>query len=324
MELHRTLERQLKRSGFASYIDDSIPVVRFFIQNISDTYTHFDEERELLSRTLDLSSKEFVSVNKQLRIETEIIEKEVRNRVALLDSIKNQFIAIASHEMRTPLAIIRGNAELLLKTSCVQNDVGTHEEVKSILKSVIRLMSIVNDFLDMRNLEDGRITIHREFVDVVQIVRETVADLSTLAREKDITLSCDVPPDFVVPMLELDKSRLQQIYGNVLSNAVHFTIKGGISITAEKQDNAIKIYFKDTGFGMSIAEQEGLFKKFDQNRPVADDKHLGSGLGMYISSILAEAMGCHLQLEKSEKGIGSIFSLTIPLVTKGASVVEIT
>jgi PAS domain S-box-containing protein len=234
----------------------------------------------------------------------------------MLERSRNQFIAIASHEMRTPLALIRGNAELMLEDGAIKSNDELKQQDKSIVKAAVRLLSIVNDFLDVENLEQGKVALKIETVDLTKTLTETLADLKPLADEKNLSLTFNSASAPELPLVQLDKYRLQQIYTNLVSNAIHYTEEGGITLTVERAGDAAKIFVADTGIGMEPEDQIRLFHKFETGRTFIRSKEFGSGMGLYISKILARLMGGDLELEKSEFGSGSTFCLTIPLVQK--------
>ncbi len=230
-----------------------------------------------------------------------------------LEQSKNVFLAMAAHEMRTPLTIIRGNAELLLDEPIVGTNAGLKTQLESMLRSTVRLLAIVNDFLDVQGLEGGRIPLRLEPVDISALLAETVKDLLPLAQKKGLTLTLIVPPDPGIPAVTMDKYRLQQIFTNLIGNAIHYTEQGSITITPQKREKQVTVLFEDTGIGISSEEQERLFKKFEVGRMFIRSKEYGSGLGLYIGRFLAHLMGGDLTLEKSEVGKGSVFRLTVPL-----------
>lgn len=425
MAMHRILQRQIERAlGHVDFAGLQ-PPIQMLLQTISDTYTHADEDRALMSRSLDLSSKEFVEINKRLAQENEIIEKTVLERTQelrlekvkldsitahmytgailidvdkrptyinhaaesilreattenavtvaktvfptvdfdknidsglagsssfetdidsdgrifsilfsplksetesfgvliwitditeqkMLDRAKDQFIAIASHEMRTPLAIIRGNAELMLDDEHIKQNNELLNSTQSILKGSVRLLGIVNDFLDLQNLESNHLSLKIESTDIIKSVSDVVRDLQGLSNEKRIYLVLRTP-DTPPPCLQLDRARLQQICINLISNAIHYTATGGVTVTVEQQNDTVKILVTDTGAGIEIEDQARLFKKFATAKMFLRTKEYGSGLGLYIARLLANAMHCEVRLEKSIPKEGSTFSLTIPL-----------
>jgi two-component system phosphate regulon sensor histidine kinase PhoR len=229
----------------------------------------------------------------------------------ILERSKGQFLAIASHEMRTPLAIIRSNAELLLDEKPVVENEETKQEVQRILKGSVRLLGIVNDFLDVENLEANKVSLKLTPTDLVPLIRDIVADLSGAATEKHITLAFQEPATPLPPMT-LDRYRVQQILINLISNGIHYTVHGGVTLSMESGKSAVVISVTDTGIGMDAEDQKRLFQKFQTGKAFLESREYGSGLGLYVSRLLAGLMGMTIKLEKSELGKGSTFSLSIP------------
>ncbi|MFA5173147.1 MAG: ATP-binding protein [Candidatus Paceibacterota bacterium] len=235
----------------------------------------------------------------------------------MLDQAKNNFIAIASHEMRTPLTIIRGNAELILeslKTKALEKD-SLKIMLSSIHKNSIRLLDILHDFIDVVFLEESKIPAKKEQFDVNKLTQEIVADFQELAKEKNLSLKIDFPSSLSM-FISADQNRFRQILNNVISNAIYYTEAGGINIGLEKYGNFAKISVSDTGIGISPENQLFIFKKFGTiKKTFLKSKEYGSGLGLYIAKMLAKSMDGDLKLEKSEVGKGSTFSVFLPLAS---------
>ncbi|MBI4457972.1 PAS domain S-box protein [Candidatus Uhrbacteria bacterium] len=228
-----------------------------------------------------------------------------------LERLKTDFVAIASHEMRTPLTLIKGNSERLLKGESILKDAKLTEMVSSIYRNSDRLFGIVNDFLDVLTLEEKRIPLNLEHFDLVPLVHECVAEFRTFAEAKKIYLKID---DLSAShqMVVADRARVRQVMINLLGNAMRHTEKGGVRLTFEKQKNFIEVSVNDTGPGISKENQLRLFRKFGSIRETfIRSKEYGSGLGLYISKLLIEAMGGEIWLKKSSPGAGSTFSFTL-------------
>ncbi len=230
-----------------------------------------------------------------------------------LEESKDSFLAIAAHEMRTPLTIIRGNTELILENRTIR-DGGIRSQLESVLRSAVRLLGIVNDFLDVQNMEAGRVALSFEPVDIREVLQKTINDLLPLANQKGLSITLDVPLSFSLPKLRLDQFRLQQIYVNIISNAIHYTDRGGITVSIGEENKTVNVRFSDTGIGISADEQTRLFNKFETGQVFVRSQEYGSGLGLYISRFLARLMGGDLVLERSEIGKGSTFRLTFSIL----------
>ncbi len=232
-----------------------------------------------------------------------------------LEQSKNAFLSIASHEMRTPLAVIRGNAELLLDDPAVSGNAAVKPLVESVVKASVQMLSIVDDFLDIQRLEENRIVLKIEPVDVIAAIKETIAELMPLAAEKKLGLVFEEPKlGEALPRLSLDKYRLQQIFMNIVSNGIHYTESGSVKVWIERRSGVIDVFFKDTGIGITAEDQKRLFRRFETGKTFIRSKEYGSGMGLYISRLLAHLMGGDLWLVSSEFGSGATFALTLPLI----------
>lgn len=425
--MHRALERQIKR-----YIGNSPvpPVWSDFLNAVSETYIHFDEDRTLLDRSLELSSKEFIELNGRLASEKEIIEQKVKERTfeleyekkklyeitqnismgaillnsrgdvifvnktaenilgcsnlepdevlpkfyktfssmsltenmhrcltgepsevseaeyrdkifqilfrcifsdntasehliwiqditaaKMLERSKNEFVAIASHEMRTPLAIIRGQVELLRNEPAIKSGPGgTVEKLKSIHSNSVRLLNIVNDFLDLTWLEEKRVQFKKERFDLVETLKEAISDMIKLAEQKSVSLTLH-EPEVPLPNVLADRERILQVITNLMANALHYTAKGGVTIDIERDGSGyLKVFIRDTGIGIEPAKKGTLFQKFQvAGKVFMHSQEYGSGMGLYITKLLIEQMGGRVRLEESKVGKGSTFSFTIPI-----------
>jgi signal transduction histidine kinase len=191
--------------------------------------------------------------------------------------------------------------------------------VTDIHESSDRLIEIVNDFLDVSRLEQGRIEFHLERLSVAKVIEEVVYGMTSLLKQKGLKmkLSANIRQLNALPDVIVDKNRLKQVFFNLLGNAVKFTKKGSISIEAELERDYIRISVTDTGMGISSESQTLLFRKFQQasDSILTRDSSNGTGLGLYISKLLASGMGGELGLDSSVLGKGSVFFVKVPVVT---------
>ena len=233
----------------------------------------------------------------------------------MLERSKDEFLSIASHELRTPLTAIRGNASLIKKyygDQLPNSDIV--EMVEDIHESAIRLIDIVNDFLDASSLEQGKMQMNPESFLPSEIIESVVHELNAWAESKEVQLQID---ESVAKMPEVtaDKHRIKQVLYNLIGNAVKFTNKKGTVRVAATND-AHKVYTRviDTGKGMSPENQRLLFRKFQQAgvSMLTRDNTNGTGLGLYISKLIIEQSEGTIKLESSEPGYGSTFTFSLP------------
>jgi len=229
----------------------------------------------------------------------------------ILERSKEEFFSIASHELRTPLTAIRGNASLLQEFYADKiKDKEAMDMIDDMAKASRRLIAIVNDFLDVSRLEQQRIKFKKEPFDISELINEVIKQLNGLASKKGLTVKFNGQP-FVI---KADRERIRQVLVNLVSNSIHYTKNGGITINLEKSDKMVKVYVKDTGSGIPLDKQSLLFHKFQQaGDMLARDVTQGTGLGLYISKLIMDTMGGTIKLEESAAGKGSTFSFSLPI-----------
>jgi len=237
----------------------------------------------------------------------------------ILARSRDEFFSIASHELRTPLTAIKGNASMMIDyyKELLDQDDSFREMVFDIHTSSARLIEIVNDFLDVSRIEQGKMSYNFEVVALDKIIEFVMYEMRAILREKNIGLTTDTNSLGELPQIWADKDRTTQIVYNLVGNAVKFTEQGGVTIATAVEGDNVVIRVTDTGRGISLDNQKLLFHKFQQagDSLLTRDTTRGTGLGLYISKLLATSMHGDLELERSEEGKGSTFKLTLPLAT---------
>lgn len=233
---------------------------------------------------------------------------------------KNEFFSIASHELRTPLTVIKGNSSMIGHYYGGQlKDRRLRGMITDIYQSSVRLIQIVNDFLDTSRIEQGRIQFINQELDLPALAAESIHEMEPLAQHKHIKLS-QSNPGGPVPAVTADRNRVKQVLFNLIDNAIKFTETGSVTVAIKAGRHLVKVSVKDTGRGVPRENRALLFRKFQQastNLLTRDSAH-GTGLGLYISKALIEGMGGRLYLAKSGPS-GSEFAFTLPLATKTPS-----
>jgi signal transduction histidine kinase len=186
--------------------------------------------------------------------------------------------------------------------------------IDDIHTSSIRLISIVNDFLDVSRLEQGKLKLNIQPFDICDVVKDVIFEMTELAREKHNQLDMKSPSK-PIPKVFADKDRVKQILYNLVGNAMKFTNNGNISLSVSLTDKIVKILVTDTGPGISEQNQQVLFHKFQQasDNILTRSSSQSTGLGLYISRLLANKMGGEVKLESSILGKGSTFSYSVPI-----------
>jgi signal transduction histidine kinase len=237
----------------------------------------------------------------QLKLE---IERHIR-----LEKLKDDLINTVSHELRTPLSITKEAISLVLeKVPGKIND--QQSEILSIAKkNVERLARIINGLLDVSRIESGNIEIHRDDVDLRELVRLTAAAFETKARDKGLELSVSLPEAALTAYADEDK--LSQILMNLVDNAVKFTERGSVEIAVEDKGPAIECRVRDTGIGIAPNDLPKIFDKFTQFGRKDGPGEKGTGLGLSIVKGLVELHQGEIRIE-SELGRGTTVAFTLP------------
>lgn len=245
-----------------------------------------------------------------------VIMMEDITEVKVLERSRDEFFSIASHELRTPLTVIRGNASMALEYyKDALKDPALNQLVDDIHDSSVRLIDIVSDFLDMSRLEQGKIAFEYSEFAIEEIIERIVYELKVVAREKNIEVNADVKLLGSLPHVWADKNRTKQILYNLVGNAVKFTENGSVDIKAKVVNDLVKVTVADTGRGIPPESRKLLFHKFQQagDSLLTRDTTRGTGLGLYISRLLAQKMGGSVELERSTPGKGSVFTTSLPI-----------
>jgi len=241
----------------------------------------------------------------------DITEQKVQERS------KDEFFSIASHELRTPLTAIRGNTSMI--QSYYQEQMEKDGDLKSLVddihESSVRLIEIVNDFLDASRLEQDKMKFVHETFELGKVIESVIYEMGTASKDKGVELRFNQMQLGDLPHVYADKNRTKQIIYNLIGNALKFTEHGSITVDAASEDSNVRVVVSDTGTGMSTEAQQLLFHKFQQagDSLLTRDTSRGTGLGLYISKLMVEGMGGNIRLESSAPGKGSAFSFTLPV-----------
>ncbi len=257
------------------------------------------EELELLNRQLNQSNRELNEANAKLRE---------------LSELKEEFLALTTHDLRSPLTVISGVISFFTSGRLGELSPEQQNMVAMMERNTQSLIELVNDLLDASKLESGTMRLDVTSIDLRGLLDELREAMEPLAREKEILLQEKLAPE--LPPIEADRTKLRRILVNLLSNALKFTPKGGrVEVSAELEGERVRLTVADTGVGIAPEDVERLFDKYEQARSRATRGEKGTGLGLYITRQLVELHGSEIQV-KSELGRGSVFSFTLPVGQK--------
>lgn len=230
-------------------------------------------------------------------------------RLRELDRLKDEFVATASHELRTPHVAQRLSRDVA--RPCRRPALAAREgHLRIVQRNADRLAILVDQLLFLARADSHPLELDRQPVDLAGILDDAAETAGPAAREKNISLLVAAGPH---PRLLADRPQILRVVDNLVANAVKFTPDGGsVRLVARREGGAAMVEVTDTGLGIAPAEQPDLFNRFYRGTNAIEKAIPGSGLGLAISQVIAEAHGGTIQLE-STPGAGSTFRLMVPL-----------
>jgi signal transduction histidine kinase len=224
-----------------------------------------------------------------------------------LDHLKSEFTNIAAHELRTPLAILMGHADLLKEE--VQ-DPQISQRLEIIVRNALRLRELVGNLLNMRQLQTGEARVQLTACDVSDLIADALQDFRPAAEKKRIQMSADVPRDLAT--IETDRQKMLITLSNLLLNAIEFTpSEGRVGVEVSDHEDALWVSVWDTGIGIAAEQLDRIFEPFYQVEESLTREHEGMGLGLSIAKGMVELCGGKIWVE-SKLGEGSRFTFALP------------
>lgn len=238
--------------------------------------------------------------------------QKIENERSKVNEQKDDYVAMMVHELRSPLSVIKGTADLLLKEKEALSDDQTNTLLSQVFDSAKDLLAIVNDILDVSKIESGRFEVKKTMGDLNKVLKNEVDYYMTLAHEHNLEFKTELSSS--VPQFEFDEDRLKHVLNNLLSNAIKFSEEGGtVTVVSSLQDTKhVRVAVLDTGKGVPDTMKNKLFNKFVQmeDRLTADEK--GTGLGLVIAKGIVEAHGGQIWVEDNlPKGAKFIFTIPV-------------
>ena len=284
-----------KRSGLA-YDQKDIETLRIITSELAIAvqnalqYEEIDSFNETLQDKIETATKKLRQANDKLR---------------KLDETKDEFVSMASHQLRTPLTSVKGYLSMVLEGDGGALNDTQRQMLTQSYASAQRMVYLISDLLNLSRLNTGKFVIEAGPVDLRDVVAAEIDQLHETAKAREITLTYEPPKEF--PTLMLDETKIHQVVMNFMDNAIYYTPAGGkIDILLRETATAIEFRVKDTGIGVSRDVQRHLFTKFyraDNARRMRPD---GTGLGLFMAKKIVVAQGGAILFE-SEEGKGSVF-----------------
>ncbi|HEX4048674.1 MAG TPA: HAMP domain-containing sensor histidine kinase [Elusimicrobiota bacterium] len=241
-----------------------------------------------------------------------------RFRAAKRERAAGESLALAAHELKSPLSAIESYLDLMVMDA-PEGARGARlwlEDARRMKSTASHLRRTIGDILDMTRIEDGRLKLSPRRVPLAPLLAEVAAEYGALARGRGVSVAVDAPPG--LPDAAADPDRLRQVLHNLLGNALKFTPAGrGVRLSAASDNAGLIIRVCDEGVGVPHGKRGKLFGKFSRLAPALDETE-GTGLGLYISRRLVEAQGGRLTYEPGPEGQGSVFRVALPRAEEAA------
>ncbi len=236
--------------------------------------------------------------------------KQKNEQLMELDHAKDEFISMASHQLRTPLTAIKGYLSMLLEGDAGDIKVSQYDFINEAYSGANRMVGLINDLLNVSRMDTGRFFLEPKEVDIEKVVEEEMKQLTNSAKAKGLYLK--VEKKGKVPHIYADETKIRQVVMNFMDNAIYYTNTGGVTVVLRHDKDDFIYEVHDTGIGVPKAQRDHLFEKFfraDNARTARPD---GTGLGIYLAKRVVEDHGGEIIFDSTE-GKGSIFGFRFPL-----------
>ena len=261
-----------------------------------------------------LSLHEVKELNATLQQRIDVATKELRSSNAQLkhlDEVKDEFMSMASHQLRTPLTSVKGYISMVLEGDAGKVSPQQEKLLKEAFSSSERMVGLIADFLNISRLQTGKFIIEKAPTDIKQLIKQEINDLKLIADSHDMKLRLTMT-DKPLPVIA-DRAKLQQVVMNFVDNAIYYSPSGGmITINLDRVKDDVAFTVADTGIGVPEAEQAKLFTKFFRAKNARKQRPDGTGVGLYLARRVITAHNGSL-IFSSVEGKGSTFGFRIPL-----------
>jgi signal transduction histidine kinase/CheY-like chemotaxis protein len=298
----RRIHEELAKSGATDPFDEIERQNQELLKTLAELREHQDQLAEL-NRELEDTNRGVVALYAELDQNADDLRR--------VSDLKSSFLSNLSHEFRTPLNSITSLCQLLIGRADGDLSPEQEKQVSFIQRSAAELSELVDDLLDLAKVEAGKIDIRPRHFEVQDLFGALRGMLKPLLSGNSLDLIFDAEPN--LPALFTDEGKVSQILRNLISNALKFTRRGHVRITAQMEETGLVAFrVADTGIGIAPEDQQRIFEEFVQVESEMQAKVKGTGLGLPLSRRLAELLGGSISVE-SQLGTGSIFQVLLPI-----------
>jgi signal transduction histidine kinase len=251
----------------------------------------------------------------KLKEEVKVATADLRaanERLKQLDAAKSEFISIASHQLRTPLTIIKGYISMMLEGNFGRLTKRELEPLKKVYLSNERLIRLVENLLNISRIESGRLQFVFQSMQIEGLVSDVVTELSGNAKKKGIKLNLKMPRT-PLPPVKADEEKLRQVVMNLIDNAIKYTDRGRVDVSVALVNGQVRVCVADTGMGIAPEDLPNLFKKFSRGSGTSLVHTEGTGLGLFVARKMIEAHGGRIWAESKGEGQGAKFCFQLPV-----------
>lgn len=326
-ENNAKLEDELRRSGvaIAAQLNPASAVLGYMIigHKLNGTaYTKQDLDLiDIISDELAIAVQnmlrfqEIAEFNAELQHRIDEATAQLRQnnkKLHMLDKSKDEFISMASHQLRTPLTAVKGYISMVLEGDAGKITGAQRKVLEEAFNSSQRMVYLISDFLNVSRLQTGKFELERSEVQLPDIITEELAQLKASAQARKVTLNYTPPSSF--PTISLDENKIRQVMMNFIDNAIYYARPDGgtITVTLAKYSSHVSFRVIDNGIGVPKSEQRQLFTKFYRASNARQARPDGTGIGLFMAKKVIVAHGGAIIFE-SKEGQGSTFGFRLPL-----------
>jgi signal transduction histidine kinase len=284
--------------------------------NTSESFllsTMADESSLVIMNSLRL--EEIQAFNKRLKTEISSATQKLRSsnkKLIELDATKDEFVSMASHQLRTPLTSVKGYISMVLEGDAGKITPQQRQLLGEAYSSSERMVHLIGDFLNVSRLQTGKFVVDRHEVDLALMTKQEVEGIKQIAVSHSVKLECTVAPR--IPLLYLDEAKMRQVMMNFIDNAIYYSPAGStIRVKLAVEEGDIVFTVKDEGIGVPPEVKDHLFTRFFRAENARKQRPDGTGIGLYLAKKIIDGHGGHVTVE-SKVNKGSTFGFRLPIV----------